>query len=168
MFHKKWKDLSYFIFLWIFIKTNLFQLFIFYHKVVMIVKMELLKKQNIYRRVVCFGLQTHLDMNIEFANCWRPFSWLIVVNLSHFGFLLRIVALSCNIAVNDWIMILPMLFQLIWRTCLRFNLHTNSLFEVVCDKDDRRYNSDIWILITYHCHATDIQKNWVYETGRIK
>ena len=35
--------------------------------------------------------------------------------------------------------ILPMLFHLIGRS-LHFNLHRDSLIEVVCDKDDCRYN----------------------------
>ena len=46
--------------------------------------------------------------------------------------------------------VLPMLFQLIGRS-LRFNLHKDSLFEDVCDKDDGRYNYN-WFLITYQCH----------------
>ena len=40
-------------------------------------------------------------------------------------------------------MLLPMLFQLIGRS-LRFSLYKDSLFEVVCDKDEGRYNYTFW------------------------
>ena len=41
--------------------------------------------------------------------------------------------------VQILILVLPMLFKLIGRS-LHFNLHRDSLFEDVCDKDDYRYN----------------------------